>query len=261
MLASRAVLEGKLRFQLFRVHVWIDVVQSRSFSQSICRYGVNSVPASGLWGGLGAARLDRPFRNHVPFLPVAACGKIADEHPCTFINRLAGVGVGDANASPTAALLLSVLQDSMGRTATILFADRLGTAFEPECKMYRFTADILNDTGMVLECLSPAFPKPIRVCVLSCSSVLRSLCGVCAGSAKASLSAHFARKGNLGEVNAVGSLFWHMWSLLHVNHGCRLFVENEDVGCVCVVLMNSILDATGMFGWNACGNAPMRTSG
>ncbi|KAH9881603.1 hypothetical protein IAQ61_000330 [Plenodomus lingam] len=118
---------------------------------------------------------------------------------------LEGVGVGDANASPTAALLLSVLQDSMGRTATILFADRLGTAFEPECKMYRFTADILNDTGMVLECLSPAFPKPIRVCVLSCSSVLRSLCGVCAGSAKASLSAHFARKGNLGEVNAKDS--------------------------------------------------------
>jgi hypothetical protein len=32
--------------------------------------------------------------------------------------------------------------------------------------------------------------------------VLRALCGVCAGSAKASLSAHFARQGNLGELNA-----------------------------------------------------------
>ncbi|KAF2035451.1 DUF647-domain-containing protein [Setomelanomma holmii] len=113
------------------------------------------------------------------------------------------VGVGDASASPTAALLLSVLQESMGRIATILFAHRLGTALEPECKMYRLAADIFNDTAMILDCLSPAFPKPFRVLVLSFSSVLRSLCGVCAGSAKASLSAHFARKGNLGELNAV----------------------------------------------------------
>ena len=91
----------------------------------------------------------------------------------------------------------------MGRIATILFAHKLGTALEPECKMYRLAADIFNDTAMIIDCLSPAFPKPIRVLVLSCSSILRSLCGVCAGSAKASLSAHFARKGNLGEVNAV----------------------------------------------------------
>lgn len=116
---------------------------------------------------------------------------------------ITGVGVGDASASPTAALLLSVLQESMGRIATILFAHRLGTALEPECKMYRLAADIFNDTAMILDCLSPAFPKPVRVLVLGCSSILRSLCGVCAGSAKASLSAHFAKKGNLGEVNAV----------------------------------------------------------
>ncbi|KAF2117712.1 vitamin B6 photo-protection and homoeostasis-domain-containing protein [Lophiotrema nucula] len=118
---------------------------------------------------------------------------------------LEGVGVGDASASPTAALLLSVLQESMGRIVTILFAHRLGTALEPECKMYRFAADIFNDTSMILDCLSPAFPKGIRVLVLSFSSVLRSLCGVCAGSSKASLSAHFAKKGNLGELNAKDS--------------------------------------------------------
>lgn len=93
----------------------------------------------------------------------------------------------------------------MGRIATILFAHRLGTSLEPECKMYRLAADIFNDTAMVLDCLSPAFPKPARVMVLSFSSCLRALCGVCAGSAKASLSAHFAKKGNLGELNAKDS--------------------------------------------------------
>ncbi|KAF9693860.1 hypothetical protein EKO04_008308 [Ascochyta lentis] len=118
---------------------------------------------------------------------------------------LEGVGVGDSSASPTSALLLSILQESMGRLATILFAHRLGTSLEPECKMYRLAADVFNDTAMVLDYLSPAFPKPARVMVLSFSSCLRALCGVCAGSAKASLSAHFAKRGNLGELNAKDS--------------------------------------------------------
>lgn len=118
---------------------------------------------------------------------------------------LSSVGVGDATASPTAALFLSIFQESVGRIATILFAHRLGTAFEPECKMYRLLADILNDIAFVLDCLSPVLPKPLRIAVLSFSSVLRALCGVAAGSAKASLSAHFARWGNLGELNAKDS--------------------------------------------------------
>lgn len=118
---------------------------------------------------------------------------------------LEGVGVGDASASPTAALLLSVLQESMGRIATILFAHKLGTSLEPECKMYRLAADVFNDTAMILDCLSPIFPKAVRVLILSCSSMLRALCGVAAGSSKASLSAHFARWGNLGELNAKDS--------------------------------------------------------
>ena len=111
--------------------------------------------------------------------------------------------MGDASASPTAALLLSVLQESMGRIATIVFAHKLGTSLEPECKMYRLVADVFNDTAMILDCLSPALPKAPRVLLLSFSSVLRALCGVAAGSSKASLSAHFAKWGNLGELNAV----------------------------------------------------------
>ena len=91
----------------------------------------------------------------------------------------------------------------MGRLATILFAHKLGTSLEPECKMYRLAADIFNDTAMVLDCLSPALPKIPRVALLSFSSVLRALCGVAAGSSKASLSAHFAKRGNLAELNAV----------------------------------------------------------
>lgn len=95
----------------------------------------------------------------------------------------------------------------MGRIATILFAHQLGTSLEPECKMYRLAADVFNDCAMILDCLSPALPKIPRVILLSFSSVLRALCGVAAGSSKASLSAHFAKWGNLGELNAVCTPF------------------------------------------------------
>lgn len=103
------------------------------------------------------------------------------------------------------ALLYSVLQDSTGRLATIAFAWRLGTSLEPECKAYRLAADIFNDAAMILDLMSPIFPKPARVVILSVASVGRALCGVAAGSAKASLSAHFAKQGNLGELNAKDS--------------------------------------------------------
>lgn len=101
------------------------------------------------------------------------------------------------------ALLYSVIQDSAGRVATIVFAQRFATSLEPECKRYRLLADILNDFAMILDCLSPIFSKPSRVLTLSGGSMLRALCGLTAGSSKASLSAHFARRGNLAELNAV----------------------------------------------------------
>ncbi|KAI9793514.1 MAG: hypothetical protein M1816_007947 [Peltula sp. TS41687] len=122
-----------------------------------------------------------------------------------FASSIAGVGVGDASASPTSALLYSVLQDTTGRIATVLFAHKLGMSLEPECKMYRLAADFFNDAAMILDCLSPIFPRSSRILVLSMSGVLRAICGVAAGSSKASLSAHFAKWGNLGELNAKDS--------------------------------------------------------
>lgn len=63
---------------------------------------------------------------------------------------------------------------------------------------------MFNDVAMLLDCLSPLAEAGLRrVAVLSAAGVLRALCGVAGGSSKASLSAHFARWGNLAEVNAV----------------------------------------------------------
>ncbi|KAA8896536.1 vitamin B6 photo-protection and homoeostasis-domain-containing protein [Sphaerosporella brunnea] len=111
----------------------------------------------------------------------------------------------DANASATNALLLTILQDSVGRIATILFAYKFGPALEAECKKYRFMADIFNDSAMIMDCLSPVFPRVVRIPLLCLSGSLRALCGVAGGASKASLSVHFAKTGNVGELNAKDS--------------------------------------------------------
>ncbi|KAI1210807.1 vitamin B6 photo-protection and homoeostasis-domain-containing protein [Annulohypoxylon truncatum] len=115
---------------------------------------------------------------------------------------LQGFGVGDSTSSATAAVLLTVLQESTGRLATILFAHRCGQAIQPECKFYRFLADIVNDAALFLDVLAPALPTYPKVLALCGAGVLRALCGISGGAAKAELSAHFAKNGNLAELNA-----------------------------------------------------------
>ncbi|KAK6498001.1 hypothetical protein TWF506_004245 [Arthrobotrys conoides] len=118
---------------------------------------------------------------------------------------LQAVGFEDSNASTTAAVLLKIVQDSIGRVATILFAHRLGSSLEPECKRFRFAADIFNDSALIVDCLSPVFPKPLRVVLLSTAGTLRALCGVAGGGSKAQLSVHFSKWGNVAELNAKDS--------------------------------------------------------
>lgn len=137
--------------------------------------------------------------------------------------------MGNANASPTSALLLHILQDSSGRVATILFAHRVSTALEPECKMYRLAADVFNDLAMILDCGSPMVPAGVmRVTILSTAGILRALCGVAGGSSKASLSAHFARWGNLAELNAVSLVYILAWEELTI-HPERLIARDSHI--------------------------------
>lgn len=115
---------------------------------------------------------------------------------------LEGLGVGDSSTSATYALLLTVLKDAMSRLATIAFAQRFGLAIEPECKSYRFLADLFNDSAFFLDLVSPVVEGVPKVVVLSTAEALRALCGVAAGASKAALSSHFAKQDNLAELNA-----------------------------------------------------------
>jgi hypothetical protein len=113
-----------------------------------------------------------------------------------------GLGVGDSAASPTGAMLIQVIRECMGKLATIFFAHRMGTSIEAECKAYRLGSDILTETAMIIDCMSPWFPTQIRFLVLCISSILFSAAGVAGGASKSSLSGHFAKWNNLGELNA-----------------------------------------------------------
>ena len=115
---------------------------------------------------------------------------------------LQSLGVGDSSATARDAILLNILQESVGRIGTIWFAHWASRRIEAECKTYRLLADVFNDASFVMDCLSPSLPRVVRVPVLCASTVARAVCGVAGGSSKALLSAHFARGNNLGEVNA-----------------------------------------------------------
>jgi len=173
---------------------------------------------------------------------------------------LEGLGVGDSNSSPTGALILKITGDTISRIATILFAHRMGQAIEPECKFYRFLADLLNDSAQILDLLTPALPYFPKLSVIVSAGVLRSLCGVSANASKASLSAHFALTGNLAELNAkeasqetivsllgmlVGSLVVRMvedkqvvWALMLMLVAVHLLMNYRAVRCVRMRTLN-----------------------
>ncbi|KAH8885806.1 DUF647-domain-containing protein [Thozetella sp. PMI_491] len=153
---------------------------------------------------------------------------------------LEGLGVGNSSTSPTSALILQIIQDTFSRMATILFAHRMGQAIEPECKFYRFLADILNDSAQFLDLLTPALPYFPKLGVMVSSSILRSLCGVAANASKASLSAHFALNGNLAELNAKEASQETVVSLLGMLTGTlvvKLVHDKQTVWALMIVLV------------------------
>ncbi|RDX46145.1 DUF647-domain-containing protein [Lentinus brumalis] len=131
-------------------------------------------------------------------------------------------GVGNASASATNAILLTVLQDVFSRLTTIVAGYYLGTSLYPEAKTYRLLADIFNDMAIILDTLSPylatitfapRYPyivptsdSPLRIVALCLSGASRAICGAVAGGSKAALTVHFAtageKPGDVGDLSA-----------------------------------------------------------
>jgi Vitamin B6 photo-protection and homoeostasis len=95
-------------------------------------------------------------------------------------------------------------------------ASYFGTSLYPETKTFRFLADVINDTSIVLDTISPYFTSkslsttspyiPSGSTLQIAALCMRSLCSLVAGGSKAALTDHFASpvngKGDVGKLNA-----------------------------------------------------------
>lgn len=88
---------------------------------------------------------------------------------------------------------------------------------------------------MIMDSFSPMVPGgAMRVGILSTAGVLRALCGVAGGSSKASLSAHFAKWGNLAELNAVSALCVFAGATSNAIHRKTLRKRRSSLSLACL---------------------------
>jgi hypothetical protein len=202
------------------------------------------VPKAILYAFLPAGYPHSVTDDYLPYQTYDSLQAFASSITSLLANRavLEGLGVGDSSSSPTGALILKITGDTISRIATILFAHRMGQAIEPECKFYRFLADIFNDSAQFLDLLTPALPYFPKLGVIVSAGVLRSLCGVAANASKASLSAHFALTGNLAELNAKEASQETVVSLLGMLVGSLVvkMVEDKQVVWMLMVVLAGV---------------------
>lgn len=113
---------------------------------------------------------------------------------------LGGLGVGSAEATPLAAAVQWVLRDGAGMLGGLLFASGCASLFDRDLKRWRLFADAINDLGLTLDMLAPLAGPEYFLCVISIAGVCKSMCGVAAGATKAAITAHFALRDNMGDL-------------------------------------------------------------
>ncbi|XP_054570423.1 RUS family member 1 isoform X2 [Eptesicus fuscus] len=114
---------------------------------------------------------------------------------------LLGIGVGNADASVSAATATWLLKDSTGMLGRIVFAWWKGSKLDCNAKQWRLFADILNDIAMFLEIMAPILPIcfTVTICI---SNLAKCLVSVAGGATRAALTMHQARRNNMADVSA-----------------------------------------------------------
>eukprot|EP00753_Platysulcus_tardus_P008664 PLAT16156.1.p1 GENE.PLAT16156.1~~PLAT16156.1.p1 ORF type:complete len:458 (-),score=148.25 PLAT16156.1:74-1423(-) len=170
-----------------------------------------SAPATFVQGVAGAARelflpIGYPTSVRPEYLQFQAWDTL--QALCSYLRGilttqaiLEGVGVGQETASPLAAAISWVLRDGAGLFGNLLFTWWGASRFDADVKRWRLFADVANDIGLTLELLAPRLPSLFMP--LACAGTLfKTMCGVAAGGARASLTSHFAASDNIADVAA-----------------------------------------------------------
>ena len=114
---------------------------------------------------------------------------------------LAGIGVGNATATPAAAIVQFFYRDAVGLLASVLFAAFQGSSFDAYAKQWRLTADVANDIGLTIELAAPAFPA-FFLSLACMASICRAITGMAGGATRMALTQHFALQGNAADIAA-----------------------------------------------------------
>jgi hypothetical protein len=113
------------------------------------------------------------------FLPIGYPNSVSSDYPNyqfwdslqAFFSSLTGLlakkcilkalGVGDAEASSSAATMVQLVTDAVAMTTNVVFAHSFAPNFQKDVKTWRFMADILNDLGLGLEFLAVSVDKSL----------------------------------------------------------------------------------------------------
>jgi len=202
------------------------------------RWGSGSAGAWGLAAVLGKLR--------VIFLPEGYPDSVAQEYlqyqfwdtvqaMCSYLRGvlstqalMKGMGVGDGEATPLAAALQWVLRDGAGMLGQLIFATIAAPYFGTHLKSWRLFADLINNAGLTLDLLAPLAGSEGFLFVASVAQVCKAMCGVAAGATKAALTAHFALRDNMADVQAKEGSQETFVTLLGLVFGMRFAAYAND---------------------------------
>ncbi|KAH7436708.1 hypothetical protein KP509_05G032200 [Ceratopteris richardii] len=114
---------------------------------------------------------------------------------------LSGIGVGQTTATVIGATFQWFLRDFTGMLGGVIFTIFQGSNLDSKAKQWRLAADFMNDIGMLMDLISPLFPR-LFIFILCLGSLARSVTGVASGATRAALTQHFALQENAADISA-----------------------------------------------------------
>lgn len=143
---------------------------------------------------------------------------------------LHAAGVGSSSADALSAAMAWATRDGIGMIGGLLFSYAASPFFDAYVKEFRLFADVINDVGLTLDMAAPLFPSA-QILLVSCvATICKVMCGMAAGATKASITAHFAKRGNMADLNAKESTQESLMTLVGMSLGILLAKQLRNLG-------------------------------
>jgi hypothetical protein len=129
---------------------------------------------------------------------------------------LEAAGVGNAEATAASAAVQWALRDGTGMVGGLVFAHSAAPHLDTHVKEFRLLADVVNDIALTLDMLAPYVSGVNeQLCLLSLSTIGKTVCGISAGATKGRITQHFsASHNNMADLSAKESTQETLVSLL-----------------------------------------------